>query len=114
VRAPHPLSPCSVPHCPNVAVSHGRCLSHAQERRRQEDVGRPTSRERGYDSTWAKVRKSYLAEHLLCEYPGCMAWATQVHHIEGVDAGHNEGNLMALCASHHSQLTAKTKGWGKA
>jgi 5-methylcytosine-specific restriction endonuclease McrA len=48
------------------------------ERKARHDAGRPTARERGYDSKWDKERAAYLKAHPRCVM--CGAPATIVHH----------------------------------
>ena len=62
-----------------------------------------SSRERGYDARWEKVRKAHLAEFPFCAE--CGKWATQVHHIDGNNQNNDPTNHMSLCHSCHSRIT---------
>jgi 5-methylcytosine-specific restriction protein A len=73
-------------------------------------MSRPTAAQRGYDTRWTRTRRRYLRQHLLCMWPGgCGEEAVDVHHVDGRGPlgprGHDPANLMALCKSHHSQIT---------
>jgi 5-methylcytosine-specific restriction enzyme A len=79
---------------------------------------RPTAAERGYDHRWQQFRLSYLAEHPLCvtceaEGRGPVE-ATCIDHKDGKgplgEAGYDEANLQALCASCHGKKTARHDG----
>lgn len=106
--------PCNQQGC-NGLVRGGICGVCGSQRRgkdRAYDAGRGTAAQRGYDSTWRKVRRMQLAAQPLCEdcrNMGGTTLATEVHHIVARrDGGSNEfDNLMSLCKSHHSQRTAK-------
>lgn len=69
------------------------------------------------DRRWRRTRRRYLAKHPVCEEQGCEAASTDVHHRDGLGhegpAGHDEGNLEALCHPCHSKRTAEEKpsGW---
>ena len=78
---------------------------------------RPSSRERGYDSEWERIRKAYLDAHPICEdWAGCILPATDVDHLDGRGPkGNNDwANLRALCHPHHSRKTvAQDGGFGR-
>lgn len=71
-----------------------------------------------YGAKWRKARKQYVNENPLCELcdrNGKMTPAEEVHHIKPLSEGgsHNEENLLSLCKSCHSKLTATEGGrWG--
>ena len=82
-----------------------------QQAQRQVDERRGSASSRGYDRRWQRIRAMYLRAHPLCV--DCQAGrrttaATEVHHIVALRDGgtHDDGNLMALCKSHHSTRTA--------
>ena len=113
-----PKKPCKHQNCPNL--THGRfCETHAkQESKRYEKYDRdPESRKR-YGAAWRRIRKRYISAHLLCErckLEGKLNPAEQVHHIKLLSEGgtHDTGNLISLCAHHHSQLHAEQGDrWG--
>ena len=98
-----------------MAVSNGRCLNHSRQQKQQYEAERPTSKERGYDAEWSKIRRAYLAEQPMCEWSGCEHDATDVHHIVALNKGgtHDYDNLIALCHAHHSAITGRTQAWGR-
>ena len=58
-----PRHPCCEPTCPNlVERGKARCPAHQQAYERQ----RPSSRERGYTSKWARLSKRFRERHPLC------------------------------------------------
>ena len=114
-----PKRPCSYPGCPNL--TDGRfCEKHAKEEaKRYERYQRdPVTRKR-YGRAWRKIRAAYLTAHPLCERcerQGKTTPAEEVHHIKPLSKGgtNDFDNLMALCTSCHSEITAKEGGrWGK-
>ena len=78
----------------------------------------PAVRKR-YGRAWSKIRDSYLASHPLCEQCAkdrTITVAEEVHHILPLSKGgsHDFHNLMSLCVSCHSRVTAKEGGrWGR-
>jgi 5-methylcytosine-specific restriction protein A len=109
---PRALRVCSQAGCPTL-VESGRCAEH----RRQADLARGTSAERGYDSRWSRTRAAYLRLHPTCVEAGCTERATDVDHIDGLGPrarrGHDPTNLRSFCHRHHSQRTARDQpgGW---
>ena len=106
-----PKRPCSFPGCPKL--TDGRyCDTHAKhEARRYERYDRDPETRRRYGSTWRKIRARFVAEHPLCEE--CLKQkkltpTEEVHHILPLSHGgtHDASNLMALCKSCHSKITA--------
>lgn len=106
-----PKRPCSFPGCPKL--TDGRyCEAHAKhEARRYERFDRDPETRRRYGSTWRKIRARFVAEHPLCEE--CLKQkrltpTEEVHHILPLSHGgtHDASNLMALCKSCHSKITA--------
>ncbi len=93
----------------------GYCEEHiyvANER----DKYRGSARQRGYDSTWEKLRKIVLRENPLCH--DCLEKerqeitpSTEVHHIKKVreypELRLVKSNLMGLCPSCHKSRTGK-------
>jgi 5-methylcytosine-specific restriction protein A len=49
-------------------------------RRREQDRQRGSAQARGYDATWQKASKAFLAAHPWCAC-GCGRSATVVHHV---------------------------------
>lgn len=97
-----PVPPCNQSGCPARAVALGRCAAHAQPPR-QYDTYRGTSTQRGYDYAWQQRRTAYLYDYPDCA--SCGRQATEVHHRYGVEAGHEDDNLMSLCHSCHVRIT---------
>ncbi len=113
-----PKRPCSFPGCPEL-VEGRYCEKHQREvdrhyNRHQRD---PKTAKR-YGRRWRKIRKAFLTAHPLCEEckkQGKFTPAEEVHHITPLSEGgtHDYKNLMALCKSCHSRITAKEGGrWG--
>lgn len=107
-----PKRPCSFPNCPNL--TDGRfCEEHEkQENKRYEKYGRDPAIRRRYGRAWKRIRDSYISQHPLCEEcekKGKLIKAEEVHHILPLSRGgtHDRANLMALCKSCHSAITAK-------
>lgn len=88
-------------------VPHGQpcaCQRDAtRARNRRHDQNRPSSRQRGYNRAWQKVRLEFLACHPWCAM--CGAPATVVDHIvphRGDDALFwSPANWQPLCKSCH-------------
>lgn len=113
-----PAHPCAYPGCPKL--THNRyCEEHekiagANYRKYERDP----EINRRYGRAWKRIRDRYIAAHPLCER--CLEHdrytpAQEVHHIIPLADGgtHVEGNLMALCKSCHSQITAEMGDrWG--
>ncbi len=110
-----PLRPCSHPGCP--ALTDGQyCPAHrklaASHYNRYE---RDPVIQKKYAGTWPRVRAQFLAAHPLCavcERDGRVTAAEEVHHILPLAKGgtHAEENLLALCRSCHSRITAREGG----
>jgi 5-methylcytosine-specific restriction protein A len=108
-------TPCNNRTCTGVA-HNGACAKCGSQRRgkdRAYDTHRGTAAERGYDSTWRKLRTMQLSMFPLCgdciKGGGRVTVATEVHHIIAKrDGGTNSfDNLMSLCKSCHSKRTAQ-------
>lgn len=108
-----PAAACRKPGCAG-RVRDGVCSVCGPLRRQVQwtvDERRGSASSRGYDRRWQRIRAMYLRAHPLCV--DCQAGrrttaATEVHHIVALRDGgtHDDGNLMALCKSHHSTRTA--------
>ena len=110
-----PMRPCAHPGCP--ALCSGRyCPEHqraatAHYNKHERD---PASRKR-YGRAWKRIRDAYIEAHPLCErceQAGQIVPAEEVHHILPLSRGgtHARDNLMALCSSCHSTITAREGG----
>ncbi len=113
---PHrPKRPCSWPGCGRLA--DGRyCEEHRRlNERAYNRYGRDPETRRHYGRDWRRIRERYIQLHPLCEQcekDGHLNIAEEVHHILPLSEGgtHDEQNLMALCKSCHSKITAGA-GW---
>lgn len=108
-----PKRPCSYPGCP--CLTNGRfCEEHQrQENKRYEKYDRPPEMKKRYGRAWKRIRDRHIAQHPLCEVckRNCrLTPAEEVHHIVPLSQGgtHEESNLMSLCKSCHSEITAKS------
>jgi len=96
---------CTYPGC-NTLTLTGRCANH------QPNKDRRSSRERGYDYHWTRLRNAYIRAHPVCEIrekcSGDVA-AVEVDHIQPIAA---EGerldpdNLQSTCKLCHAWKTA--------
>jgi 5-methylcytosine-specific restriction endonuclease McrA len=88
-----------------------------RERRAVIDSHRPSSRERGYDAEWQRLRVRFLKAFPLCCAIGCGRLATDVDHIKPIrdrpDLRLDWSNLRPLCRSHHAARTAREQGFGR-
>lgn len=113
-----PKRPCSYPGCPEL-VDGRYCEKHNQEvNRHYNRHQRDPETSKRYGRRWRKIRKTYITAHPLCEEckrQGKITPAEEVHHIKPLSDGgtHDYENLMSLCKSCHSKITAKEGGrWG--
>jgi len=86
-------------------------------RQKQLDRKRGSPASRGYDSKWAKARKTFLNHHPLCiecDRKGRITPATVVDHITPHRGDQklfwDTDNWQPLCASCHGSKTAKYDG----
>lgn len=107
-----PKRPCSYPGCPHL--TNNRYCDHHQKvvDAHYEKYERDPTVHKRYGRAWRKIRDSYLAAHPLCEQcakDDTITVAEEVHHILPLSKGgnHDVRNLMSLCASCHSKITAK-------
>lgn len=107
-----PKRPCSRPGCPEL--TDGRfCEEHAKDEvHRYERYDRDPETKKHYGRNWRRIRDRYIAEHPLCEKckkEGRLTPAQEVHHIVPLSQGgtNDPKNLMALCTSCHSEITAR-------
>jgi 5-methylcytosine-specific restriction protein A len=98
---------CLVAGCAN-ATTRSRCPEH--ERRYDQQLRATTPWVSVYkDPRWADLRRQVLAEHPVCQTPGCRAKSKAVDHIVPLRRGgapFDRGNVQALCWSCHSRKTA--------
>lgn len=112
--------PCRYPGCPNLTSDRrGYCDEHkGQAAKEYNRYGRDPDTNQRYGYTWRKIRKMYLTAHPLCEMcraNGRYVAAEEVHHKQPLADGgtHDFDNLMALCKSCHSRITANSSSWGR-
>lgn len=113
-----PKRPCSYPGCPELTDSRF-CEEHGKkEAARYEKYDRDPATRKRYGRAWKRIRDRYIAAHPLCaecKRQGMLTPATEVHHILPLARGgtHDRSNLMSLCTSCHSTITAKDGDrWG--
>ena len=114
-----PRRPCSHPGCPRLTDVRF-CEEHAkQEARRYEKYDRDPAVKKRDGRAWKRIRDRCIADHPLCqrcEDQGRITSAKEVHHITPLSRGgtHDPENLMSLCTSCHSEITAREGGrWKK-
>ena len=101
-----PKRPCAYPGCGRLADSEQYCTEH------QKVVAKR------YGRSWKRIRDRYIKAHPLCEQckeEGKLTPAEEVHHILPLSrgGGNETSNLMALCKSCHSSITAESGDrWG--
>lgn len=107
-----PKRPCSYPGCPKL--TDGRfCEKHQkQENQRYEKYIRDPESKKRYGRAWKRIRDRHITQFPLCEMckkHGRLTPAEEVHHILPLSRGgtHEESNLMSLCKSCHSEITAR-------
>lgn len=113
-----PKRPCSFPGCPEL-VEGRYCEKHKREvNQHYNRYQRDPETSKRYGRRWRKIRKAFITANPLCgecKRQGKFTPAEEVHHIIPLAEGgtHNSDNLMSLCKSCHSRLTAKEGGrWG--
>jgi 5-methylcytosine-specific restriction protein A len=114
-----PKRPCSYPGCPELTddryCEQHQSLVNKQYNKYQRD---PESNKR-YGRSWKRIRDRYIKTHPLCEEcqrQGRLTPAEEVHHIIPLANGgsNNKENLMSLCKSCHSRITAQSGDrWGR-
>lgn len=116
---------CAVAGCSQVAVGSDYCADHASMKRPRDE--RESAAARGYGYRWRRQRRMVLARSPLCADPfgvhsaaGIVELATDVHHVVPLASSapayvrHGESNLMPLCHSCHSRITATPPANGEA
>lgn len=109
-----PKSPCAYPGCGRLATHKQYCAEHKktvdkQYNRYERD---PESNKR-YGRAWKRIRDRYIKLHPLCEEckkQNRLTPAEEVHHILPLSkgGGNEMSNLMSLCKSCHSRITAES------
>ena len=107
-----PKRPCSYTSCPHL--TDGRfCEEHQkQENKYYEKYQRSPQVKKRYGYQWRKIRAKFVKDNPLCVK--CLEQdrltpVEEVHHILPLSKGgtHDVDNLMALCKSCHSKITAE-------
>lgn len=114
-----PKHPCNQPGC--RALTYGRyCDAHKKEsHRRYNKYLRDHESVMRYGTEWRKIRAAFIKANPLCHKcldAGRLTPAQEVHHIVPLRDGgtHERSNLMPLCVSCHSGITAREGGrWGQ-
>ena len=63
----------------------------------------------GTDRRQRRIRAQQLAEHPICQWPGCTELAVTADHIRNLAAGgakYDRTNYQSLCDEHHRRKTA--------
>ncbi len=110
-----PRSPCSWSGCPKL-TNDRYCKKHKKLADKQYNRWyRDKNTYKRYGRVWRQIRKQHIDSHPLCEackQKGILTPADEVHHIIPLsEGGTNEaGNLMSLCKSCRSKITARDGG----
>ena len=112
-----PRRPCTMPSCPALAEpGHSRCTLHKRKEKQENDRSRGTSKERGYDSVWHRVRNLKADCSPLCQ--SCLSCGIErpldvVHHIKSIEYYPElrlvMENLMSLCTPCHEKIHGKER-----
>jgi 5-methylcytosine-specific restriction protein A len=108
-----PIHPCSKPGCHQL-TSMRFCPEHTKAEEKRYEKGRGSASERGYNSTWAKVRVMKLNEVPLCQrcsIVGIDKAAILVHHKDRNSRNNLMDNLESLCDACHD-VEHKEERWG--
>ena len=115
-----PKRPCAYPGCGLLADSGEYCTEHKKvETKRYNKYQRDPASNKRYGRSWKRIRDRYIKAHPLCEEcdrNGRIKAAEEVHHILPLSkgGGNETSNLMALCKSCHSKITAESGDrWGR-
>ena len=115
-----PKRPCSYPGCGRLVIDGQYCAEHqkAMNMNYNKNQRHPESNKR-YGRAWKRIRDKYIKAHPLCEEcqrQGRLTPAEEVHHILPLSkgGGNETENLMSLCKSCHSRITAESGDrWGR-
>lgn len=115
-----PKRPCAYPGCGRLADSEQYCAEHKKVvAKRYNQYQRDPASNKRYGRSWKRIRDRYIKAHPLCEEcekNGRIKAAEEVHHILPLSkgGGNETSNLMALCKSCHSKITAESGDrWGR-
>ena len=115
-----PKRPCAYPGCGRLAEREQYCAEHQKvvDKQYNQYQRDPKSNKR-YGRSWKRIRDRYIKLHPLCEEcekQGKLTPAEEVHHVLPLSkgGGNEKSNLMALCKSCHSRITAESGDrWGR-
>lgn len=112
--------PCKQFGCRALVTSGAYCPDHAKVIRKQAEVKRESSNQRGYGYRWQQTSKGYLRAHPLCQCPDCLEGkirlrvATVVDHIIPHDGDMavfwDRDNWQAMNKHCHDSKTAREDG----
>ena len=113
-----PKTPCRYPGCP--VLTHERFCDEHQKKTdaNYNKYQRDPDYYKRYGRNWQRIRTRYIMAHPLCEEckkAGRLTPAKEVHHVVPLLKGgtHYNNNLMSLCKSCHSAITARESSlWG--
>jgi len=115
-----PKRPCAYSGCGRLAESEQHCVEHQKVVTKQyNQFERDPASNKRYGRAWKRIRDRYIKTHPLCEEcqkQGRLTPSEEVHHILPLSkgGGSNTENLMALCKSCHSRITAESGDrWGR-
>jgi hypothetical protein len=101
-----PGSPCKERSCPSIATKHGYCDAHQSMAHHADD--RPSFSQRGYDSSWRRLRIEILKHYRI---PVSDWHLYDIHHDPVYDPDkdpvHEHYTLTPILHSAHSAHTAK-------
>ena len=114
-----PKRSCAYPGCGRLAEREQYCAKHQKvmDRHYNQFQRDPASNKR-YGRACKRIRDRYIKSHPLCEEcekQDKLAAAEEVHHIIPLSkcGGNEKSNLMSLCKSCHSRITAESGDrWG--
>lgn len=114
-----PKSPCRWNGCPRLTEER-YCEKHKKQSDKQYNkYHRDPKTYKRYSNRWKQIRQLYIKEHPVCEIcekKGIIKAVEEVHHLIPLSKGgtNRADNLMSLCKSCHSKITATEGGrWGK-
>jgi 5-methylcytosine-specific restriction endonuclease McrA len=73
---------------------------------------RPRAWDRGSTRAWRRIRSEILLRDqgkCRLKLDGCTTYATQVHHLDGKDAGDNPDRLIAACEACNQAIGDPTR-----
>ena len=108
----------SLPFRPPVFRGPGQVhFASERERKRAYARSQPTSKQRGYDQAWRRLRDELVKRWPKCCAPGCTFPTEEIDHVvsirERTDLRLDPTNLRPYCKHHHSQRTARDHGFAR-